>query len=86
LRDISILVSKDFKIGDIMQTISEASPILEDVDLIDEYWEESFLNNQSLTFRLIFQSEERTLTEEEVNAQIEHIKNILKRKFRAEIR
>jgi phenylalanyl-tRNA synthetase beta subunit len=69
-----------------MQTISEASPILEDVDLIDEYWEESFLNNQSLTFRLIFQSEERTLTEEEVNAQIEHIKNILKRKFRAEIR
>ena len=86
LRDISILVSKDFKIGDIMQAISEASPILEDVDLIDEYWEESFLNNQSLTFRLIFQSEERTLTEEEVNVQIEHIKNILKRKFRAEIR
>ena len=86
LRDISILVSKDFRIGEIMEKISNASPILEDVDLIDEYWEESFSNNQSLTFRLIFQSEEKTLTDKEVNEELEKIKNILYKDFKAQIR
>ena len=86
LRDISILVSKDFKIGEIMEKISNASSILEDVDLIDEYWEESFSNNQSLTFRLIFQSEEKTLKDEEVDMELEKIKNILHKDFRAQIR
>jgi len=86
LRDISILVSKDFRIGEIMEKISNASSILEDVDLIDEYWEESFSNNQSLTFRLIFQSEEKTLKDEEVDMELEKIKNILHKDFRAQIR
>jgi len=86
LRDISILVSKDFRIGEIMEKISNASSILEDVDLIDEYWEESFSNNQSLTFRLIFQSEEKTLKDEEVDMELEKIKNILHKDFKAQIR
>jgi phenylalanyl-tRNA synthetase beta chain len=86
LRDISILVSKDFKIGEIMEKISNVSSILEDVDLIDEYWEQSFSNNQSLTFRLIFQSEEKTLKDEEIDEELKKIKNILHKDFKAQIR
>ena len=86
LRDISILVSKDFRIGEIIEKISNASSILEDVDLIDEYWEKSFSNNQSLNFRLIFQSEEKTLTDEEVDEELKKIKNLLYKDFRVQIR
>ncbi|MGB9609074.1 MAG: phenylalanine--tRNA ligase subunit beta, partial [Minisyncoccia bacterium] len=42
VRDLSILVSKDFKIGEIMEEISSQSNLIKDVDLIDEYWAENF--------------------------------------------
>ncbi len=86
IRDISILASKDFKIGEIMQEISSVSPLIEDVDLIDEYWEEGFGGNQSLTFRLIFQAEDRTLTDNEIDDIIKSIEKKLDRLFKAKIR
>lgn len=86
IRDISILASLDEKIGDIMQAISGVSNLIYDVDLIDEYFDESFGNRQSLTFRLIFQAENRTLTDDEINIILKKVEQILKNKFKAQIR
>jgi len=111
IRDISILVSGEARIGDIVQLIQEANPkLIEDVDLIDEY-DITQINadtdadkrrydigvnqrrnlresaaKQSLTFRIIFQAEDRTLTDAEVNREMEKIGKVLRKKFRAEIR
>ncbi|MBI3638527.1 phenylalanine--tRNA ligase subunit beta [Candidatus Wolfebacteria bacterium] len=41
---------------------------------------------RSFTFRIIFQAEDRTLTDEEVNKEIKKIENILQSKFEAKIR
>ena len=87
MRDISVLVSKDIKIGDIIQKIEDEDvEIIENVDLIDEYQDESLIGKQSLTFRIIFQANDRTLTDSDVNNEMEKILKILRFEFNAEIR
>jgi len=88
IRDVSVLVSKDIKIGDLMQEIQLVNlSLIKDVDLIDEYEGEKLeLNKKSLTFRIIFQADDRTLTDKEVNEQMAKIYSILTSKFKAKIR
>ena len=87
VRDISVLVGVDKKIGDIMQTIQQSDVRhIDDVDLIDEYEHEKLDRKRSLTFRIVFQAEDRTLTDAEVNKDLEHIVAVLHKTFAAEIR
>ncbi len=87
MRDISVLASRDTRIGEILEEIEDASPkFLENVDLIDEYVDERFAGKQSITFRIVFQADDRTLTDTEVNAAMEKISVALKKRFGAEIR
>ncbi len=84
MRDISILVEPTIRVGEIMQEIQSIDfRYVEDVDLIDEY---DYQSKRSLTFRIIFQAEDRTLTDKEVNKEMEKITKMLKSKFRAIIR
>ncbi len=97
MRDISILVDEETKVGKIMQVIQEFSlKLIDNVDLMDEYdirkglaKESLQLDSQktrSLTFRVVFQSKDRTLTDIEVDKEIEKIKAVVQKKFNAEIR
>jgi len=87
IRDISLIVDAAVRVGDIQNLIENASELLEDVDLVDWY-EDPKLGDEkkSLTFRLIFQSEERTLTDDEVGKEMEKILADLVQKFDAEVR
>lgn len=87
IRDISILVSSEHHVGDIMQEIQLSNnKLIQDVDLIDEYVSPEWKNKQSLTFRLVFQADNRTLKSEEVDREIGKIISGLRKKFMAEIR
>jgi len=87
LRDISILVSLDIKVGEIIKTIQQlGSGLIKDIDLIDEYSDKKWQNLQSLTFRIVFQAEDRTLTSNEVDDKIKEIIEFLKLKFHVEVR
>lgn len=88
IRDVSILVDRLIRIGEIMQEIQLSDPVLiQDVDLIDEYESENFEENKkSLTFRIIFQHKNRTLTDKEVDERMAKIHSILIKKFKAQIR
>lgn len=84
MRDISVLVSPAVKVGEMMRLIQESNlKYIEDVDMVDEY---EMNGRRSLTFRIIFQAEDRTLKEKEAGDEIEKIKKLLKSKFGAEIR
>ncbi len=84
MRDISILAEPRARVGEITQAIQEVDlKYIEDVDLIDEYELE---NKRSLTFRIIFQAEDRTLIDDEVNKKMDEISETLKNKFKAVIR
>jgi len=71
-----------------MQEMQLIDPVLiKDVDLIDEYEGEHFeQNKKSLTLRIIFQAENRTLTDKEVDEKMNKISQILTGKFKAQIR
>ncbi|HTY39773.1 MAG TPA: phenylalanine--tRNA ligase subunit beta [Candidatus Paceibacterota bacterium] len=87
MRDVSLLVSGDTRVGDILRVIEETSPeLVDDVNLIDEYDDPNLGGKRSLTFRLVFQSEERTLTDTEVNQEMEKITHAVGHRCRAEVR
>jgi phenylalanyl-tRNA synthetase beta chain len=87
VRDISVLVGIDAKVGDIMQEIQLAdAEHIEDVDLIDEYENPKLDRKRSLTFRIIFQAADRTLTDEEVGKELGSVIAVLRKKFNADIR
>lgn len=80
MRDISMTVPEGVRVGNIMQAIQEFDlKNIEDVDLIDEY-------ENGLTFRIVFQAEDRTLTDQEVNQKTKKIENLLRSKFKVKIR
>lgn len=88
MRDISILVSRNYRIGEILEAIQAASVrYIDDVDLIDEYTSEKLGDNrQSLTFRIVFRADNKTLKDEEADRELVKIIKILERKFKAEAR
>ncbi|MEK7147197.1 MAG: hypothetical protein AAB772_03000, partial [Patescibacteria group bacterium] len=88
MRDISVLVSRDVRIGEVLETMNEPEiKYVDDVDLIDEYWSEKLGGNrQSLTFRIVFRSDKKTLEDKEVDKELAKIVKILKERFGAEVR
>ncbi len=67
VRDISILLPSETRIGDALAQINKAGgQLLKDVELFDIYEnEENNSGQKSLAFHLIYQSNEKTLTSEE---------------------
>jgi len=86
MRDISMFTNLDVRIGDLIEEIVLSNPLIKDVDLLDEYIDEKWANLQSITLRVIFQSEERTLKGEEVDEIIKEIIQILQKRFGIQIR
>lgn len=87
VRDLSLLLGSEHAIGDIVQAIQLSNTkIIFDVDLTDEYVDPKWSGKQSISLRIVFQAEDRTLTAGEVDKEIENITKLLKRMFGAEIR
>lgn len=89
MRDMSLLVESGVAIGEILEIIQTTNPaLIYDVDLIDEYEDANRLGNnkKSLTFRMVFQSKERTLTDDEVEEMMKKMRDALIGKYGAEVR
>ncbi|MEK9186082.1 MAG: phenylalanine--tRNA ligase subunit beta, partial [Patescibacteria group bacterium] len=88
MRDISLLIDEGIRVGELMETIENAAPtLIDDADLIDFYQDEKLGDGKkSLTFRIIFQAGDHTLTDEEVGQEMEKIIAALQQKFDLEIR
>lgn len=87
MRDISITADAGAHVGDIIQDIQLVNRnLIADVDLIDEYTHPSWREKQGLTFRIVFQSEERTLSAAEVDAEMKKIIALLRSHFGASVR
>jgi len=87
-RDLSILVSKSVRVGELFALLQNISPkLIWDVDLIDFYEDPKLgVDKKSLTFRIVFQVDDRTLTDAEVDKEIAIIYKVLADRFDAEIR
>ena len=73
IRDLAVAVDQTTKIEEILNVIEIAGGLLlHDTDIFDIY-EGLAENKKSLAFRLIYQSDERNLTDKEVNELQEKI-------------
>jgi len=81
IRDLSLALKQQVSVGEILAEIDLAgAKDVVDVDLIDYY------DPQHLTFRIIFQSDKRTLKDSEVTEEFNRIVSRLKKKIPFEIR
>lgn len=87
-RDIAVLLGTDVRASDAIAVIKDGEQeILTNVVVFDIYTGEQVPEGlKSAAFKLTFQSNERTLTEEDVSKSIENILNNLKTKLHAELR
>jgi phenylalanyl-tRNA synthetase beta chain len=87
-RDLALLAGNDVSYRQIEEKIRQSSgEILKELELFDVYSGEGIEENKkSLAFTLSFSSNERTLTDEEVNKLIKHITNHLEKDLDVKLR
>lgn len=76
-RDISFIIDKDINLNNYYEIVRDfAENLIEEVKLVDEFENEAKfgVGKKSYTFRIVYRSPERTLTNEEVNIIQEKIR------------
>ncbi|WP_018130776.1 phenylalanine--tRNA ligase subunit beta [Effusibacillus pohliae] len=87
-RDIAVVVPLDVPAGSLELAIREAAgELLEEVRLFDVYQGEQVeTGKKSVAFSLVYRAEDRTLTDEEVQARHNRVIEALEKGFQAELR
>jgi phenylalanyl-tRNA synthetase alpha chain len=89
LRDISFIIDKNINLNNYYEIVRDyANDLIEEVKLLDEYEnaEKFGENKKSYTFRIIYRSAERTLTNEEINKIQEEIRKKTEQELSAVLR
>jgi phenylalanyl-tRNA synthetase beta chain len=74
IRDIAVLVPQKTKVIEVLDVIENtAGGLLTDTDLFDIYEGEELGDKKNFAFHLIFQSNEKTLSDKEVNVLVDKI-------------
>jgi phenylalanyl-tRNA synthetase beta chain len=86
-RDLSVIVSRETRIGEILRAAQRADlELIEDVDLFDEYTDPSWQGKQGITIRVVLQADDRTLTAREADEVMDRVARTLQEEFGAEFR
>ena len=88
VKDLSIIINKDISFEEIQSLLYlNGTQFLYKINLVDEYKGSNIPEKSvSLCFQLTFQSNEKTLENNEIEGIIKHLKFILKNQFNAQIR
>lgn len=87
LRDFTVMIESEVKFADIKEKILACNiPYLANLYPLDLYRTESFGSLVALSIRFVWQSFEKTLQEEEINAQMQRVLEILENDFGAKLR
>ena len=87
-KDLAVIVDKDKTSGEVSMAIKKAaSNLLTKVELFDVYTGANIdENKKSLAYSLTFEDSKKTLTDEEINKEMEKIIEFLNKKINAELR
>ena len=87
-RDLAFVVKKEVKVGDIVDQIKrQGKSIIKNVEVFDIYTGEHVASDsKSIALSIVFQSNEKTLTDQEINDVHEKILAALKKTCNAELR
>lgn len=87
-RDLALTVPKSVSAGSLMEVIRQKAGVnLESLDLFDLYTGDQIpADKKSLAFSLLFQSDERTLTEDEIDTAMKTVIAEVEKEFGAQLR
>lgn len=87
-RDLALIVDQDVAVADIERVIAKnAGKMFQGVTLFDVYsGKQVDEGKKSLAFNLVFQSNDRTLTDEETDAAVQKVLAAVQKQFAAELR
>jgi phenylalanyl-tRNA synthetase alpha chain len=88
-RDISFIIDKSINLNNYYEIVRDfAKDLIEEVKLIDEYEDDAKFgaDKKSYTFRIVYRSIERNLTNEEINIIQEEIREKTRKDLNADIR
>ena len=86
-RDLAFLVDSELPASKLLNTIKTISPLIVSVELFDEFESNKFgQNKKSLAYHLEYQAKDKTLTTKEGDELSKKIVDIIKNKFKAELR
>jgi len=87
-RDLSLILPEKVLISEVESVARESSPILREIELFDEFFDEKKFGagRKNLAFHLEFQSENHTLTDEEIDENFQKIVHGTKSRFGSELR
>lgn len=87
-KDLAVIVDKQITAEELAVAIKKAgSSLLTKVELFDIYTDSSIgENKKSLAYSLTFENSKKTLTDEEINKEMEKIIEIVNKKFGAQLR
>jgi phenylalanyl-tRNA synthetase beta chain len=75
-RDVSALFTSDTTVADITSNLSRVSKLIKKIEIIDIYTGKGLQSNErSVALRFVIQSDDRTLTDEEVDEVIKTVHN-----------
>jgi len=87
-RDISFILKEEIPLNEVLKATQDAAkPLLRDIKIVDYYRGKQIPpGHRGLTVSFLYRSDERTLTEEEINPLHNLICGIITEKFKARIR
>jgi phenylalanyl-tRNA synthetase beta chain len=87
-RDLAIIVAEDIRSEQIERVVQSGKPAnLRSVYIVDVFTHENLgKDRKSIAFTMTFQADDRTLTEQEINASVDSIIAALKQDLQAELR
>lgn len=86
-RDLAFVIDQKILYNDISKEIKSFHSLIKEVELFDVYSGTNLENNKkSIAFHIVYQSEEKTLTNEEIDLIQNNLINHLEKKFSAQIR
>lgn len=88
-RDISFIIDKNINLNNYYEIVRDfAENLIEEVKLVDEFEDDAKFgkDKKSYTFRIVYRSPERTLTNEEINKIQEEIREETKKSLNAVLR
>jgi phenylalanyl-tRNA synthetase beta chain len=87
-RDIAVVVDADIPVGEILTRVHAEKPALvADFNLFDVYQGQGVgSGKKSLAFKVLVQHTEKTLTDQEIDAAVQGVLEILRNNFKASLR
>ena len=87
LRDLAIVLDQDVLVGDMIKMIQKRHPLIEHIDIFDVYYGENLgEGKKSVAMSIVFRDKKKTLSDIEIEENIQSILKMIREKYQGEIR